>query len=98
MSNKSPWPFNGYAPGNYMNTCALCKKEMERVDKRCFICLECAIIQAKEYLQSLPSNAETVDWKQKFINWFYQKDRVYFPTPDQCAEWFENNVLNNSIK
>lgn len=38
-----PYPFNGYAPGNYMNKCRPCGKMMERVDKLCFVCLECAI-------------------------------------------------------
>lgn len=38
-----PYPFNGYAPGNYMNKCSSCGTMMERVDKLCFVCLECAI-------------------------------------------------------
>lgn len=25
-----PWPFNGYAPGHYINDCAVCKKTMEQ--------------------------------------------------------------------
>jgi hypothetical protein len=38
-----PWPFNGYAPGNYNNTCSFCKSEIYNVDKLCFVCLECAV-------------------------------------------------------
>lgn len=49
MSNEplppdiKPYPFNGYAPGNYMNKCSSCGTMMGRVDKLCFVCLECAI-------------------------------------------------------
>lgn len=48
-----PWPLNGYAPGNYMNTCCKCKKQMTGVDKLCFICLECALIANHEYIDKL---------------------------------------------
>lgn len=37
------YPFYGYAPGNYLNTCSCCKKDMYNVDKLCFVCIECAI-------------------------------------------------------
>ena len=42
-----PWPLVGYAPGNYMNTCGSCGKQMEWVDKLCFMCLECAVIETQ---------------------------------------------------
>jgi len=32
----------GYAEGGYMNKCLRCEKQMEFVDKRCYICEECA--------------------------------------------------------
>jgi hypothetical protein len=47
-TNKSPWPFNGYAPGNYMNKCSVCEKVVHNVDKLCFVCLECAVLMVKE--------------------------------------------------
>lgn len=47
------WPFNGYAPGNYENTCRLCNKDMMGVDKLCFVCLECAVLMAQEYFSEI---------------------------------------------
>ena len=47
LNEVKPWPFNGYAPGNYMNTCSICKKDVYNVDKLCFVCLECAVKLAK---------------------------------------------------
>lgn len=32
----------GHAKGHYMNKCIRCETVMEWVDKRCFICVECA--------------------------------------------------------
>lgn len=52
------FPFYGYAPGNYMNDCVICKKEMNRVDKLCFVCLECAIKASKATPPSQPLGIE----------------------------------------
>lgn len=49
------WPFNGYAPGSYMNKCAVCEKQMSGVDKLCFTCLDCAVKGAREIMDSLQS-------------------------------------------
>ena len=53
MPQDKIWPFNGYAPGNYMNTCAVCKQDTTGVDKLCFVCLPCAITGAKEMIAKL---------------------------------------------
>lgn len=56
-----PWPFNGYAPGNYSNTCTTCEKHMRGVDKLCFTCLECAVIGGQQLIEALKS------WKRQAI-------------------------------
>ena len=33
---------HGYAAGNYMNKCLHCDTQMEWVDKRCYVCADCA--------------------------------------------------------
>jgi hypothetical protein len=43
-------------------------------------------------LNSVPISSN--GWKKQFINWFYKDEQTYFPTPDKCADWFEENVLN----
>lgn len=53
----NPWPFIGYAPGNYQNTCRICNKDMI-ADKLCFMCLECAVISAKGYIGNLESQLD----------------------------------------
>lgn len=78
-----PWPFNGYAPGNYMNKCSVCEKQMQGVDKLCFVCLECAVTGAQQILEEyanqfiadpkdeIPSAGEAMDswrsFKKKFL-------------------------------
>lgn len=63
-TEKRVWPFNGYAPGNYLNKCAICEKDMYNVDKLCFVCLECAVRGAQEIIEkyqmeSAPKEAST---------------------------------------
>jgi len=70
QEKRKPWPFNGYAPGNYMNDCSICKKEMYNVDKLCFVCLECAIIGAQQILNAKPdSGAATCRWVKNVKDW-----------------------------
>lgn len=52
MSN-TVYPFNGYAPGNYMNKCSWCENMITGVDKLCFTCLDCAIKGAKDQIVRL---------------------------------------------
>jgi hypothetical protein len=88
-NNKSPWPFNGYAPGNYMNTCTFCKKDMQRVDKLCFVCLECAVIKAKEILESpAPETVEKNGIDLKALE--ERLDKVLeVETPESYQKWYE---------
>jgi hypothetical protein len=54
-----PWPFFGYAPGNYMNNCADCGAGVTHndMDKRALRCLEHAVIQAKDHIEALEEHA-----------------------------------------
>lgn len=45
-----PWPLIGYAPGSYNNTCQCCKTQMTKVNKLCFMCLECAVKDTHKYI------------------------------------------------
>jgi hypothetical protein len=71
-----PWPFNGYAPGNYMNTCSICKTEMQGVDKLCFVCLECAVRISHKPAASSPSPSlrEALEEIKKISDWEYESE------------------------
>lgn len=45
-NDLKPWPFFGWAPGNYMHSCGDCGR-MDTADKRAIRCLECAVIASK---------------------------------------------------
>lgn len=42
-----PVPISGWAPGNYMNTCRICKTVFRDTDKLSFQCVNCAIEECK---------------------------------------------------
>jgi hypothetical protein len=65
-----PWPFYGYAPGNYTGTCIGCDKVKEGLDKRAIRCLECAIFAAKA--ASCPSRDDVEEQIHKLI-----EDRLF---------------------
>lgn len=72
------WPFNGYAPGNYQNTCTFCKKGMI-ADKLCFVCLECAVKKARNYIRTLESELLTKkeEYAKGLLEWIVSKDCPY---------------------
>lgn len=39
-----------------------------------------------------PQSGMTQEQKQAYKDWFFSKDRVYFPTPDEQIKWFEENI------
>ncbi len=57
-----PWPFMGYAPGNYTCQCVRCEQQFVG-DKGAVACLDCAVIRAKEAAIEPPAAdvAEMVD-------------------------------------
>jgi|SRR6185437_12174889 len=65
-----PWPLIGYAPGNYFNRCACCKKDFQG-DKRAAMCIECAVSETKRAFNSqqaeLSSLRSSLEEKQREI-------------------------------
>jgi hypothetical protein len=57
--DRKPWPLCGYAPGNYSCRCHTCDKQFVG-DKRATTCLECAVIEAKDTLSSIPEQGAWV--------------------------------------
>jgi len=86
VEKPRPWPFNGYAPGNYQNTCRICSKDMI-ADKLCFVCLECAVIGAKEVLNTSLTSApasEVTDPETQAATW----DMLDAMDSDAARVWF----------
>lgn len=59
-TESRPFPFYGYAPGNYMNACTCCANVVYNVDKYCFVCLECAIKASTQRTKELAEALEKI--------------------------------------
>ena len=81
-----------YFPGNYSNTCAMCKKEFYWAGKLCFICEDCCDEKAKtEILMSYMGNptkeespVSEVGRLQAIIDEFKGKNKYYYV--NKCHE------------
>lgn len=60
-SHREPeWPLMGYAPGNYMGKCIICRGQFINMDKRAYHCLPCAIDKANGRSASVVQELQAV--------------------------------------
>lgn len=58
------FPFNGFAPGNYMGTCHCCGAVVYDVAKRSLVCLPCAMRNLKDYNERIDRALRIRIWNE----------------------------------